>query len=97
MICCKSKHDYDILSRQLLDVLKLKVNIAQIDPDDNMGNYPRLWNDNELRRHGFEGWAIDCFDAPEPIKAYLCKQYNLHQVVGITPCAPFLSAFPPPL
>lgn len=32
----------------------------------------------QLHSLGFEGWIIDLFDAPEPVKAYLCKEGSLH-------------------
>lgn len=38
-----------------------------------------------LRAAGFDGYAIDFIEAPQSIKWFLCKQYDLHRVVRTLP------------
>lgn len=34
--------------------------------------------EDEMRRYGFDGWALDYLNGPEPVLAMLCGEMNLH-------------------
>ena len=69
---------------QLRDVNKLRTNIVTVPSNVDMRNFspdPKkveyFENEKDL---DFKGFLSDMFTAPDPIKAYLCQQYQLHTI-----------------
>nr|WJN25108.1 structural maintenance of chromosome protein [Farysia itapuensis] len=78
-IVCQTRADYDLLTRELLDKLRLRVTIAEVEGimmNSMMPNVPR----EELGSFGFDGYAIDFVDGPVDVLVHLCKQSNLHRI-----------------
>ena len=60
----------------------MKANVIQVNPHPNIERYRPSWrlSEDQQRQFHFKGVAKDIFDAPDPIKDYLCKLYNLHEI-----------------
>lgn len=78
----KSHRDFKKLSSILHDRLKLsEVNIKTIIY--GLDQYRPPMSTDEMRRVGFETWALDLMQAPEPVLAMLCAEMKLHET-GVT-------------
>lgn len=74
----QSKNDFRTLQRALIGELKLHdvaIRTCAIPLDSMRAPLP----DSELRRMGFDGWAKDYLDGPEPVLAMLCSENRLNQ------------------
>lgn len=75
---CKNPDDVKSLSRMVWDELRIRINIV-LAPQQTPDDFPTDDID-QLKKYGFFIWVKDMFDAPDPIMAYLCKQYWLHRI-----------------
>ncbi|KAI9828295.1 MAG: Structural maintenance of chromosomes protein 5 [Thelocarpon impressellum] len=74
----QSRADYNKLSAQLYGTMKLaEINIRT--STDGLRRYRAPVPEEEMRRLGFEGWALDYVDGPEPVLAMLCDAGGLHK------------------
>jgi len=66
--------------------MKLRTNVITVKLDEGMQNSyspdeKNLEYFNEHKKeYDFKGYLSEMFTAPNPIKAYLCKQYSLHEI-----------------
>lgn len=58
----------------------LRINGAEITGNVPFDRIPRPLSDEELHALGFDAWAIDLLDGPEPVLTWLCTQHNLHRI-----------------
>lgn len=74
----QSGADWSLLMRKLVK----EQNFAQItikqasSPLSEFGK--RNVSQENMQRYGFDGWAVDLIDGPEPVLAMLCDQIKLH-------------------
>jgi chromosome segregation ATPase len=76
MITTQSRNDAAKVSSQLYDVMKLAevtIRTMPVGQRDTRQHTPP-----NKEQFGFEHWAIDLLDGPEPVLAVLASQYNLH-------------------
>lgn len=72
----QSKNDMKKLSAQLQDTMKLSDIVIRTVNDPIPANRP--YSTEQLQSLGFEGWAIDYIDGPQPVLAMLCNSSYLH-------------------
>ena len=71
---------------QVRDRMKLRSNVITVKFDEGMQDSysPDETNLEYFNKHkkeyDFKGYLSEMFTAPNPIKAYLCKQYSLHKI-----------------
>ncbi len=58
---------------------RITANVVKLDPEDHPDNYLPPQSFAGLEEFGCRGVVKDLFSAPNPVKAYLCKQFALHQ------------------
>lgn len=74
----QTRNDFRKLSDALHDKLKLsEVNIKTIL--HSLDQYRAPMSVEEMKRVGFQSWALDYVQAPEPILAMLCAEIKLHE------------------
>ena len=81
----ENAEDMNKLTRQLRDVMKLKVNVIQINPNSNPDRYQP--KSHQVDGPDFKGYLKDMFTCPPPIKAWLCHMYKLHELPAFGPKA----------
>ncbi|KAG0086782.1 Structural maintenance of chromosomes protein 5 [Podila epicladia] len=78
---CQTREDYNILTRELLDKLKLRVNIIAPRPSElDLGSYRPPASKEDLHKLGFECFVLDAVDGPAPLLAALCSKTSIHAV-----------------
>ncbi|RWS16736.1 structural maintenance of chromosomes protein 5-like protein [Dinothrombium tinctorium] len=58
---------------------RIRVPVVMKPPQELESFVPRITL-NQLRNYGFTNYLIDLFTAPKIIKAYICSQFNLHDI-----------------
>ena len=77
----ENANDANMLMRQFREVMNLKVIVVQVDPNANMNQYQPEPRDVGHKNHqDFIGYLSNMISCPDPIKAYLCKLYQLHRI-----------------
>ena len=84
-LAAEEADDANLLINELRNNKKLRANVVTVPGNADMSKFspdPKLLdyfyeNKKEL---DFKGFLSDMFSAPDPIKAYLCQQYQLHRV-----------------
>ncbi|KAL2830261.1 hypothetical protein BDW59DRAFT_23040 [Aspergillus cavernicola] len=74
----QSRNDFRTLQRALNGELKLH-DIAIRTSSISLDRLQPPMSDNELKSLGFQGWARDFLQGPEPVLAVLCSENRLHQ------------------
>ncbi|KAL4917725.1 P-loop containing nucleoside triphosphate hydrolase protein [Aspergillus aurantiobrunneus] len=74
----QTRNDFRTLQRALIGEMKLH-DISIRTSSIPLANLRPSLVDNELRDLGFQGWAKDFLDGPEPVLAMLCSENRLHQ------------------
>lgn len=74
----QSRNDFRNLQRYLIRDLKLQ-DISIRTSSIPLGNLQAPLHDDQLRNMGFQGWAKDFLNGPEPVLAVLCSENRLHQ------------------
>lgn len=64
----KQAHDHMHLSE-----INIKVMVGGLD------KFPPPIDSEELKHYGFQGWALDFLNGPEPVLAGLCHELRLHR------------------
>lgn len=78
---CQTREDYNILTREVLDKLKLRVNIVAPRPSElDLQSYRPPASKEDLRLLGFECFVLDAVDGPAPLLAALCSKASIHAV-----------------
>lgn len=76
-IICQTKNDMsklsDVAASQHLTEVYIKTMMVGID------SFRTSVDEQQMKRFGFESWAIDQLNGPEPILAQLCGEFRLHQ------------------
>ncbi|PWY98174.1 P-loop containing nucleoside triphosphate hydrolase protein [Testicularia cyperi] len=76
---CQTRADYDLFTRELLDKMKLRITVAEVEgiaPEVMRPPLPR----HELEAYGFEGFVIDFIEGPRDILVYLCRQSHVQRI-----------------
>ncbi|KKK17235.1 hypothetical protein ARAM_005920 [Aspergillus rambellii] len=74
----QTRNDFRTLQRALNGELKLH-DISIRTSSIPLVNFNPPVSDDELKRLGFEGWAKDFLQGPEPVIASLCSENRMHQ------------------
>ncbi|KAI9239774.1 MAG: hypothetical protein BYD32DRAFT_410198 [Podila humilis] len=78
---CQTREDYNIMTREVLDKLRLRVNIiAPISSELDLGSYRPPASKEDLRKLGFECFVLDAVDGPAPLLAAMCSKASIHTV-----------------
>ena len=73
----QTSNDFKKLSDELHDRLKLsEINIKTMT--GHLDQFRPSVSSEEMKRYGFEGWALDYLTGPEPVMAGLCYDVRLH-------------------
>ena len=78
LFVCEDRNDLHLLRNKAIE-LKCKVPMAHIKPED-IHAYVATEDISRLNKYGFHCYLTTIFSAPAAVKAYLCLQFNLHQV-----------------
>ncbi len=74
----QTRGDFKILQEQLYGRMKLaEINIRTVL--GGLDQFRPPVSEEDMRRYGFEGWALDFVTGPEPVLAMLCGECRLHQ------------------
>ena len=75
----QSREDFNKLHHHLYNRMRLsQINIRTMT--GGLSNFRPPISDEERRRYGFDGWALDFMNGPEPVLAMLCAEGpRLHQ------------------
>lgn len=74
----QTRDDYKKLSDQAHDRMHLKeINIRTMF--DGLDHFRPPVNPEQMRRFGFEGWALDYLHGPEPVLAMICAEIHIHE------------------
>lgn len=74
----QSRNDFRTLQRHLNRDMNLH-DISIRTSSVRLRNLQAPLHDDELRNMGFQGWAKDFLNGPEPVLAMLCSENRLHQ------------------
>ncbi|KAJ5180084.1 hypothetical protein N7492_003294 [Penicillium capsulatum] len=84
----QSREDFITLQQALYKELKLH-DITIRTCTTAMDRMRAPLSDSEIQRLGFDGWAKDYLNAPQPVLAMLCNDNGLHQIpVSVTENSP---------
>lgn len=75
---CQTRADYDLFTREVVDRMKFRVTVAEVENitlEDMRPDVPR----DQLAALGFESYIIDTIEGPEDVLVHLCKQSFLHK------------------
>ncbi|KAI9789138.1 MAG: Structural maintenance of chromosomes protein 5 [Candelina submexicana] len=75
---CQTRNDFKTLQQQLYGAMKLG-EIVLHTVSSGLERFKPPASEAEMRRYGFEGWAIDYISGPEPVLAMLCGESRLNQ------------------
>ena len=74
----ENAEDANKLMTQLRQRMGLRVNVIQVDPN---GDPERMRaRSGQIKAPDFKGYAKDLFNCHPAVKAYLCRQYQLHNI-----------------
>ena len=85
-LAAENEDDANKLMNQFRERMNLRTNVISTRLNDGMQNiYSPDKNDVEYfnknkKEYDFKGYLSEMFNAPDAIKAYLCKQYSLHKI-----------------
>ncbi|KAI9778036.1 MAG: Structural maintenance of chromosomes protein 5 [Geoglossum umbratile] len=75
---CQTKKDFETLSNHLYGTMKLaEINIRT--NTKSLDEFRPPVSGEDMRRYGFEGWALDYLSGPEPVLAMLCYDVALNR------------------
>lgn len=74
----QSRSDFKKLGAQLYGTMKL-AEITIRTSTGSLNEFRPPVSDEQKRAYGFEGWALEFMDGPEPVLAMLCGEVRLHQ------------------
>ncbi|KAF9428893.1 Structural maintenance of chromosomes protein 5 [Podila epigama] len=78
---CQTREDYNILTREVLDKLKLRVNVIAPRPAElDLGAYRPPASKEQLHEYGFDCYMLDALDGPAPLLAAICSKASIHAV-----------------
>ncbi|CBQ73825.1 related to SMC5-Structural maintenance of chromosomes, required for cell viability [Sporisorium reilianum SRZ2] len=76
---CQTREDYDLFTRELVDKMKLRLTVAEVEGitlESMRPDVPR----EQLAELGFEAYIIDMIEGPEDVLVHLCRQSHLHRL-----------------
>ncbi|KAF9183789.1 Structural maintenance of chromosomes protein 5 [Haplosporangium sp. Z 767] len=77
----KTREDYNILTRELLDNKHLRVNVIAPRPNElELDSYRPPIQPHQLQQFGFDGYLLDAVDGPPALLAALCSKSGLHAI-----------------
>ena len=76
----ENAEDANSLMKQFRSKMNLKVNIVQVDPNPDMNRYQPRGGGGHQSHQDLIGYLSNMISCPDPIKAYLCKLYQLHTI-----------------
>lgn len=77
---CETREDYNLFTRELNDRQGLRVNVAEIEDTAPLSAYKSPLDPAGLAEWGFEHYLLDCIEAPDTIKRFLCGNSHLHLI-----------------
>jgi hypothetical protein len=76
-ITAQTKADHTKLQDHILGKMKLAHITLRTSREDSLPRPPAL-SQSDMQRFGFEGWALDFVDGPQPVLNMLCGAVHLH-------------------
>lgn len=76
---CQTREDYDLFSHELIDRMKLRLTVAEVQ-GITLGSMKPDVPREQLADLGFEAYMIDMIDGPEDVLVHLCRQSHLHRL-----------------
>ncbi|CDS01233.1 hypothetical protein, partial [Sporisorium scitamineum] len=76
---CQTREDYDLFTRELVDGMKLRLTVAEVEGitlESMQPDVPR----EQLAALGFEAYIIDMIEGPKDVLVHLCRQSHLHRL-----------------
>lgn len=77
---CEDVDDMTLLVEKLRIDMNLSCSVVHSDASTKL-NFKSKAPINQFRQYGAESYLIDCIDGPYPILNYLCRIYNVHNIV----------------
>jgi structural maintenance of chromosomes protein 5 len=77
-ITCQTKGDFKLLTDRLYKEMRL-ADVTIRNSSKTLNDYQPPVSEAEMRRYGFDGWALDYIAGPDPVLAMLCGDVNLHR------------------
>ncbi|GAA5860547.1 hypothetical protein JCM1840_000294 [Sporobolomyces johnsonii] len=74
------REDYDFMMAELADKKGLRINGSECTVQGGLADVQRPLTDEQLNRLGFDAFAIDLLQGPEPVLRWLCDHHNLHRI-----------------
>ncbi|KAF9109450.1 Structural maintenance of chromosomes protein 5 [Mortierella sp. AM989] len=80
-IVCQTRDDYNYITRELLDKMKLRVNIiAPTARELDLDNHRSPVSQSQLKSFGFDCFMLDAIDGPPALLAALCAKSGIHSI-----------------
>lgn len=79
---CQTRADYDVLTHELVDVQKLRLNVSELEGGRTIEQAieQRSLSLDAIKAMGFDNFVSNLIDAPEPVLAWLYSATNLHLI-----------------
>ena len=77
---CVDKDDLATLVTNLRNQQKLIVNVVYFSEDNLNSLFQPKYAIDELKQYGLYAYISDFFQAPDLVKAYLCRTFNVHNI-----------------
>lgn len=79
---CQTRADYDVFTHELIDNQKLRLNVSELEGGRTVrqSEQQRPYQLEQIKRMGFDDFASNLVDVPEPILAWLYSAAGLHLV-----------------
>ncbi|CEQ39122.1 SPOSA6832_00604 [Sporobolomyces salmonicolor] len=74
------REDYDFMMAELADKQKLRIDGSECTVQGGLTDVQRPLTDDQLDKLGFDAFAIDLLQGPEPVLRWLCDHHNLHRI-----------------
>ncbi|GAA5973475.1 hypothetical protein JCM21900_003338, partial [Sporobolomyces salmonicolor] len=74
------REDYDFMMAELADKQKLRIDGSECTVQGGLVDVQRPLTDDQLDKLGFDAFAIDLLQGPEPVLRWLCDHHNLHRI-----------------
>ncbi|KAJ3023997.1 Structural maintenance of chromosomes protein 5 [Thoreauomyces humboldtii] len=75
----QTDHDYHLLSKELIEKRKLRINIVQFS-DKPLAHFRPDVPKEQIERLGFDGYVLDYLEGPPEVLSALCQLSKIHNI-----------------